>query len=890
MRELTPASSTSSLSSRTKRHIAEEDTPSKKPHARNSMVDIFKTTHLNASSDHVNEETMENRDAREEEHVVMKKDKGKGKMKMVYLPELPEEVWTRIFEIYYEDRSTQWQSTGVLRDGLTPVLLSRGHARIAIPVLYRHPYVGYKAITPFISALTKPPRYTELPHKDYIKHLTIRASPIIPTNKFSAFYAGRKNPDVGTSAIAPYTIHPSFDTLMRTLPELSTFTLKDTLILHQADAQLLFHGLGHISPKKAKLEFRMWDLYDSPYGQDIIGATRGGVFNSYGSKPSLLPSPDLTSPRTVHYDIGPLTYQKAWRDALYNATELDLPPWWIEPPRSDHPAPALPFGQWIANNAGLTANQLTNWAATLPPPTQPGGQPPNIAPAHPFFPAAPAAPPPPPSQPSSSTTTQDHLLGQLQLQRQRLRRMLRDHPKLSDWLEPEETSDTVTTSGTAADSTGAAPIRGTGSSGSQTAATVSEDTSGLSLDDLIDTTAWELSDSEDEQPGSLTSRPETRPPPAVGHSVPRLGSSHTQNPSLPSSTSSRQENGPSWWRSTPQGGAQTASANSGSNNAIAGSSSTVMSDLPPSQATVPAPQQRYRRIIGPGWTGPSDVSSARDSVGTGSRVGQIGRSVTQTPGLTSHELAHYMRGLLLKLIRDSWTPRLQALSIVALDPLASLVVRAPQLDFWTQVNVPHIRVHLPRSINSLAVFKGAKEVARDRARRRREHGDIGNNSNDNNEPDQDPVPTESGNEDVYKIVGGDGSGNELINEGVRLFEVEINSLEEMRDEVWIRYGDQLPPQLCRILAGEHDWRDVSFGHMNDTYSPPYSEYIPPESPATSDFDSPTFSFVSLGENDDDQATDVDELEGGGEGEGNDTYDKEKADEQARRMRERGNVV
>ncbi|KAK6905693.1 hypothetical protein I203_106523 [Kwoniella mangroviensis CBS 8507] len=882
MRELTPTSSTSSLSSGTKRHITEEDTPSKKPHTNNSMVDILETTHLNASGDYVNERTMVARDVQEENKIISKKDKGKGKMKMVYSPELPEEVWTRIFEIYYEDRTTQWQSTGVLRDGLTPVLLSRDHARIAIPVLYRHPYVGYKAITPFISALSQRPRYTELPHKDYIKHFTVRASPIIPSNEFSAFYAGRKKSDVGTSAVAPYTIHPSFDTLMRILPELSTFTLKDTLVLHQADAQLLFRGLAHLSPQKARLEFRMWDLYDSPYGQDIIGATRGGVFNSYGSKPSVLPSPDLTSPTNAHYDIGPLAYQKAWRDALYNATELDLPPWWIEPSRSDHPAPALPSGQWNVNNAGLTANQLTNWAAALPPPAQAGGQPPNVALAHPYFPAA---PPLPPSQPSSSTTTQDHLLGQLQLQQQRLRRMLRDHPKLSHWLEPEETSDMAITSGNAGVSTG-----GTGSSGNQTAVAASEGTSGLSLDDLIDTTAWEFSDSENEELGSYTFSPESRPPLAAGHSGLRLEPSHTENPSLPSHSGSRQGIGPSWSRCTLQGGAEPASANSVSNNAMAGSSSNVMSDLSLTQATVPAPRQRYRRIIGPGWTGPSDVPSAQNSAETGSRVGQISKSITQTPGVTSHELAHHMRGLLLKLIRDFWTPRLQAFSIVALDPLASLIVRAPHLDFWTQVNVPHVRVHLPRSINSLAVFKGAKEVARDRARRRREHGDLGNNNN-NNEQEPDPVLTEAGNEDVYEIVGGDGSGNELINEEVRLFEVEINSLEEMRDEVWIRYGDQLPPQLCRILAGEHDWRDISLGHMNDIYPPPYSEYISPESPATSDFDSPTFSFVSLDE-EDDQRNDVDdlEMEGGGEGEGNNTYDREKAEEQAKRMRARGNVV
>ena len=32
-----------------------------------------------------------------------KRDKGKGKAKVTYMPELPEEVWRRIFQIHYSD-------------------------------------------------------------------------------------------------------------------------------------------------------------------------------------------------------------------------------------------------------------------------------------------------------------------------------------------------------------------------------------------------------------------------------------------------------------------------------------------------------------------------------------------------------------------------------------------------------------------------------------------------------------------------------------------------------------------------------------------------------------------------------------------------------------------
>jgi hypothetical protein len=37
----------------------------------------------------------------DEDQARMKLDKGKGKMKMT--PELPEDIWRRVFELYYDD-------------------------------------------------------------------------------------------------------------------------------------------------------------------------------------------------------------------------------------------------------------------------------------------------------------------------------------------------------------------------------------------------------------------------------------------------------------------------------------------------------------------------------------------------------------------------------------------------------------------------------------------------------------------------------------------------------------------------------------------------------------------------------------------------------------------
>lgn len=38
----------------------------------------------------------------EDELPVVRKDKGKGKAKEIYAPDLPEEVWKRVFELFYD--------------------------------------------------------------------------------------------------------------------------------------------------------------------------------------------------------------------------------------------------------------------------------------------------------------------------------------------------------------------------------------------------------------------------------------------------------------------------------------------------------------------------------------------------------------------------------------------------------------------------------------------------------------------------------------------------------------------------------------------------------------------------------------------------------------------
>lgn len=184
-------------------------------------------------------------------------------------------------------------------------------------------------------------------------------------------------------------------------------------------------------------------------------------------------------------------------------------------------------------------------------------------------------------------------------------------------------------------------------------------------------------------------------------------------------------------------------------------------------------------------------------------------------------LSQSVRGMLLKLLTGHWAESVNAFSFVAFDPAASLAVRAPALDFWTEVPINHIRVHLPLGVNSLAVFKGAKQNARDRLRNRAAALAAAAAAGDDADGSASPDPyghgarldalLAGGEEDDEEVVGGDGAGGGLVHPSNRLFEIEVNTVREMQDDMWARAGSQLPPQVCRILLGEQDWASVRTG-------------------------------------------------------------------------------
>lgn len=247
------------------------------------------------------------------------------------------------------------------------------------------------------------------------------------------------------------------------------------------------------------------------------------------------------------------------------------------------------------------------------------------------------------------------------------------------------------------------------------------------------------------------------------------------------------------------------------------------SDSSEINATLPAPPAAYTANIPMADSNADPGSSANPAQTAVYPPANITAELYATVGYTSNRsarLAAAMRDQMLHLIENTWSPELQAFSLVALDPLSSVIAQSPTLQLWVKIPVPHIRVHLPRGINSLAVFKGTKENIRDRQRdlrlaRRSEQSD--------DEGDAVLSTTASGVHHrvlrsrypqapiVDPIVGGDGSGGGLVHPDTKLFEIEVNTVREMTDDLWLRAGSELPPQVCRILTGEQDWSDVVLG-------------------------------------------------------------------------------
>ncbi|KAK4687995.1 hypothetical protein P7C73_g2106, partial [Tremellales sp. Uapishka_1] len=890
-----------------------------------------------------------------------RRDKGKGKMK--YLPDLPEEIWTRIFEQYYDICADEWHEKGIMSSALKPVLLSTDHARIAIPILYQNPMISYHSIPSFIHCLSLPSPYSTIGKQSLVKRLTVRPSPIIPSIELTGDASGYSRFN---------GIHRRLPDLLRPFPHLTTFTMKEALITSYIDVDVIFEALKLIEPKKARLEFKMWDLYESAIGQELLAATKMGIHApSSNSVGSLAPAPgrDIRTARYINHESQRNAVQEAWHEVLINGGEMDLPQSWLDPPSppnqvphhleqilpqnqnpllnpnqnpSQNPAQTPPAGHLRARASQLAAassraaalqsvendlaqnERLRTIRRRLAPPMAPEqssstAQPPRnsnddngwtFSDSYRDRSVSPTAAPP-------SADREPAILPSKVPNEQRIKVVFRKRQRL---FSPSQSGPSISLNGQIAPTTSVtqnlcSAIRPVTTTIPHWSATPNEtinmasgsgepghnvDVHPLPARDVLSNDNLPKSSSVTEAHEEMRHRaialeyfnravaetdpgvPSQAAPPATGDSplaIPLLSMEGVSAADL-RLTEARLNMTDHLYISDEEDevkGDEEEDYASALAKSIALAEDRQMDEagplnsIPTASATVPAPGRpppsigpvegaRLQRLLGQSYIPPAVLGAHRPPLPRPQPLlpHRLGASIN-SPGL-----AHDTRRKLIELITENWSPTLQALSLVAFDPLASLIVRAPALDFFTRIPVPHIRVHLPRGCSSLAVFKGSKEVARDWARDRRQRaGSVLSSENGSVDDGEGLI-----------VVGGDGHGGGLLHEGIEMFEIEVNTVEEMNNEIWYKYGDQLPAQVCRILVGEHDWRDL---RISPTRRSPNSRAVHPTdivySPNLSQFNSPTFSFMSLDL--DGEAVEVNEL-----------YDEERAEEQMRRIEER----
>ncbi|RXK35048.1 hypothetical protein M231_07701 [Tremella mesenterica] len=769
----------------------------------------------------------------------------------------------------------EWRNTDCLQEALNPLLLSSEHYQIALPILYSHPLLSYTTISSFARSLVHPPRYITSQTKiSLVQNLTVRPSPVL-----HGYEAGRRSnrPNLSMGAI-----HRQFPEILSLFSILESFTLCDALILCQCDAEVLFEALQYIAPRKVRLEFRMWDLHDSTLGQELLSFTR----------PDIAPNhPESTLERDTQFsrDYNPI--RESWRDALLSRTEFELPTWWMQTNNITPAHPPAPQSV-MQNMANLHV------LPPLPPPLYPA----RLS-----------------SAGTSSGESSQRLHSGQQWHHPPARAGLGAYVNYADENEARNASGN-----TLSDGISERPTKSSTSS----SRLPSRRESNFHRSHVQGSRTFPASPLSQASTGARNSRPLDAPnAPASDDDDSSLDDAEADDDADDSSSNSSQEDifeddtyskrGDISSRGEdisslnlepldvltndqkerldhlPSPDRETFRLNSSHDdleapalgqrgrlyrNSPATSTESLVTFQRNATSTIPPPRMHHRHQPRLHESSRTHLRSSLLSVpvSTGTPITnqvQVGnpnrphgthvpRDGSGEEGVSSHVLAHRIRFQLHSLLR-SWCPTLGALSLVAYDPLAMLIFRAPHLDFFTTMPVPHIRVSLPPACSSLAVFKGVKEVVREK--RRREEGG-------------DEVGSALTKED--KIVGGDGDGGGLLHPEIRLFEIEVNAKEEMMDEIWMRHGNQLPPQACRILAGSNDWRTVQVG--GDMRSI-VSFDICPRSPSisTSQFDSPTFTFEST----DDDISDVGDEMGGGE-EKSSTYDAAAALAQKERLSQR----
>ena len=693
----------------------------------------------------------------------------------------------------------EWQHTDRLRMALTPLLIGPDLYRVALPILYVHPVVSHKTIPAFARSVKEASLYLngDFPKSCLVRHLTIRPSPIVPSAELpkKAHGAG------GSAQATSYTVHPQLKDALSPLRDLQSFTLKEAMILHQPDAAVLFSALSVIAPKKARLEFRMWDLNDSSLGEELLSMTQASSYSSlarYANRALGTTVGDRNA--RVSHDTYRQPLLEAWRDALLKGTEFEAPTWWLEGPGDNN------NGNGAAGQVPAVAH--AGPAMLVPPPIPPS----SIGPPGPHIPNAARFEPVDPlgedERRAMYYTAYREPVGEPigELRGRELGRNVHLSPIPQSRHSLEMRS--------------AMPSVGPSSNDEDASSTASTPHSPRPAHAQLQAPHNPIGGLRSEEQETSELMDETVAAPSAAQRS-HIAASARQSQAI---------------RGVSRGTLPPVIPNhrTQTNVPLVLHEGHVRGSVPPPRPRSPRSNAEHSRLRRRMPHLDHTPFIARPSPAAGVEGSERSSLSTHDAGLTSHPLAHRVREQLRELL-GHWTPALQALSIVAFDPLSTLIVRAPQLDFWTSVAVPHIRVQLPRACHALGIFQGTREAARARQRlREAEEGQVinpiqqawaqvqalallqGQSPPSTLTPAQIQVLSAAQFEEE-RLVGGDGNGGGLVNEDVKLFEIEVNTRLEMGDDVWIRYGHQLPPQVCRILAGapEHDWSSVPLGELQD---------------------------------------------------------------------------
>lgn len=706
-----------------------------------------------------------------------------------------------------------------------PLQISREIATFSAEAMYRHPHITYRAFERFIGSLKSSFRHGTvgpLSKAKMVRHLTIFPSPPVPASAHSQYGETHK-----ASATNKDTIHQFLPELLRSFTSLDSLTVRDALFTTWKDWVTFQKALSQVKPQKAQLELSLWDLTHSASGLELRAATTHSVHADFNNdvfvshkdiEDTLNRDRPFSSPAIPHFQV----MLETWKAALTSGGEMIMPLHWIDPKRktpdpTPETAPVVSLGGTSNSDDESDVAEPRTMVDITPNPDMEDYE--IIIPASAVnrlraytagwsstgtslntFRTSFASPASDIDDQagSSAIDMSDYLplpftgVPGVTLEWGALR-MRRGDPVVEVALSAYQF---IANTGFAAES---------GSSAIQQATTWASGSS-LTLDDATISAIPIREEGEDMDWSD-----------EFGYLYGILGEGSLNTPFLE----------PQVVPSAPDVPPQESfvvfhdwAGISGMDQAFPDSTSLFTT----SPLFNPPPPAHGSQRLALAYTSAVHPGSTRTRTALASS--------TPTPSPGSGDYAHEARAGLLQLLKG-WSPRLQALSLVLLDPAAGIMVRAPDLDFWRELDIPHIRVRLPRGCTALSVLQGSSEYRRSLRRRQELVGHFNRDpyagvstvtgpahnghANHNNfgafllSLASNTLTTQEMELRQSKDTGTEQTvyiGHGVLHPNNLLFEIEVNTHAEMQDEMWYECGGQMPSQVCRLLVGEQDWRDV----------------------------------------------------------------------------------